>query len=65
MGFGYVLSDNDESDYISVDVKKSNLVGVQFLENEQYRPCVHMKQKSLSYTMTVGRRQCFCTCNST
>jgi len=24
MGFGYVLSDNDESDYISVDVKKSN-----------------------------------------
>lgn len=24
MGFGYVLSDNDESDYISLDVKKSN-----------------------------------------
>ena len=49
MTFGYVLSDNDESDYISVDVKQSIMVGDQSLERELVKPCPHEAEESFLY----------------
>jgi hypothetical protein len=50
MGFGYVLSDNDESDYISLDVKKSNSGwGPIFRKRAGLTMCPHESQEPFLY----------------
>ena len=50
MGFGYVLSDNDESDYISVDVKKSNSGwGPIFRKRAGQTMCPHEAEEPFLY----------------
>ena len=48
-GFGYLLQDDDESDYLSVDIKESNVGWGPILENVLGKQCVHMIRKFLLF----------------